>query len=121
VCDEFAEAHAEVKLSDLTRWEKPGRRRDAVVRARVPQGERCVAEDGADVNVLAGAPLAGLARSIAGRLPVPAVDGVSSAVRHAESMAALRQVRAVKGSVAPPPVKPNRGLPEPIARLLARR
>jgi allantoin racemase len=60
-------------------------------------------------------------RSIAGRLPVPAVDGVSSAVRHAESMAALRPVRAVKGSFAPPPVKPNRGLPDPIVRLLAGR
>ena len=72
-------------------------------------------------SAAAGAPLAGLARSIASRLPVPAVDGVSSAVRHAESMAALRPVRAVKDSFAPPPVKPNRGLPEPIERLLAGR
>ena len=84
----------------------------------VSLAERCVAEDGADVIVLAGAPLAGLARTLVGRLPVPAVDGVSSAVRHAESMVALRPVRAQKGSFGPLPVKPNRGLPDPIVRLL---
>jgi allantoin racemase len=87
----------------------------------VALAERCVADDGADVIVLAGAPLAGLARSLAGRLPVPAVDGVSSAVRHAESMVALRADRAVRGSFAPPPVKPNKGLPPAIERLLAGR
>ena len=81
--------------------------------------ERCVEEDGADVIVLAGAPLAGLARSLRGRLPVPCVDGVSSAVRHAESLVALRPGRAVRGSFAPPPVKPNQGLSPALERLLA--
>lgn len=81
--------------------------------------ERAVAEDGADVIILAGAPLAGLARSLHGRLPVPMVDGVSSAVRHAETLAALKPCRALRGSFAPPPVKPNRGLPAGIAALLA--
>ena len=80
--------------------------------------ERAVAEDGADVIVLAGAPLAGLARSLHGRLPVPVVDGVSSAVRHAETLAALRPGRARAGSFALPPAKPHRGLPPAIARLL---
>jgi allantoin racemase len=80
--------------------------------------ERCVKDDGADVIVLAGAPLAGLARSLTGRLPVPAVDGVSSAVRHAESMVALRPARARQGSFGPLPTKPHRGLPAPIVRLL---
>jgi len=84
----------------------------------VALAERCVAEDGADVIVLAGAPLAGLARSLRGRLPVPAVDGVSSAVRHAESLAALQPGRARLGSFAPPPHKPHRGLPAAISRLL---
>jgi allantoin racemase len=84
----------------------------------VALAEACVAEDGADVIVLAGAPLAGLARSLRGRLPVPAVDGVSSAVRHAESLIALQPGRAVRGSLARPPVKPNKGLPPAIARLL---
>lgn len=87
--------------------------------ALVALAKRCVADDGADVIVLAGAPLAGLARSIAGRLPVPTVDGVSSAVRHAETMVALRPTRAQQGSYGPVPVKPNRGLPASMERLLA--
>ena len=81
--------------------------------------ERAVDEDGAEVIVLAGAPLAGLARSLQGRLPVPAVDGVSSAVRHAESLAALKPGVARRGSFAPPPAKPNRNLPDAMVRLLA--
>lgn len=83
--------------------------------------ERCVDEDGADVIVLAGAPLAGLARSLHGRLPVPVVDGVSSAMRHAESLVALQPGKARRGSFAPPPIKPNRGLSTALERLLARR
>lgn len=80
--------------------------------------EQAVREDGAEVIILAGAPLAGLARSLQGRLPVPVVDGVSSAVRHAETLAALKPGRALRGSFAMPPAKPHRGLPDPIARLL---
>jgi Asp/Glu/hydantoin racemase len=89
--------------------------------ALVALAERCVRDDGADVIVLAGAPLAGMARSLAGRLPVPCVDGVSSSVRHAESMVQLRPEGARAGSYGPPPLKPNRGLPHGIARLLDRR
>ncbi|MEO7337773.1 MAG: aspartate/glutamate racemase family protein [Caldimonas sp.] len=81
--------------------------------------ERAVDDDRAEVIVLAGAPLAGLARTLRGQLPVPVVDGVSSAVRHAESMVALGAAKAVRGSFAAPPVKPNRGLSAPITRLLA--
>ena len=80
--------------------------------------ETVVREDGAEVIILAGAPLAGLARSLRGQLPVPVVEGVSSAVRHAVSLVALQPGKARAGSFAPPPVKPHRGLPEGIARLL---
>ncbi|MBT2303861.1 aspartate/glutamate racemase family protein [Variovorax paradoxus] len=82
--------------------------------------ERAVDEDGADVIVLAGAPLAGLARSLKGQLPAPVVDGVSSAVRHAETLVALQAGKAQRGSFAPPPQKPNRGLPPAIEALLRR-
>lgn len=82
--------------------------------------ERCVRDDGADVIILAGAPLAGLARSLGAELPVPVVDGVSSAVRHAESLVTLRPHAPRAGSFAPPPVKPNRGLPPAMAELLQR-
>ncbi|GAB3490917.1 aspartate/glutamate racemase family protein [Curvibacter fontanus] len=80
--------------------------------------ERAVDEDGAEVIVLAGAPLAGLARSLKGQLPVPVVDGVSSAVRHAETLVALQPGQARRGSFAPPPEKPQRGLPPAIEALL---
>ena len=82
--------------------------------------ERAVDEDRAEVIILAGAPLAGLARSLAGELPVPVVDGVSSAVRHAESLVTLKPGKATRGSFAPPPAKPHQGLPEALARLLER-
>ena len=86
----------------------------------VALAERCVKEDGADVIVLAGAPLAGLARTLGARLPVPAVDGVSSSVRHAESLVALRPHAPRGGSFAPPPVKPNQGLTPALQQLLLR-
>ncbi len=82
--------------------------------------EVAVNADGADVIVIAGAPLAGLARTIADRVPVPVVDGVSSAVRHAESLAALGPRPARAGSFAPPPVKAWRGLPDALGRLIGR-
>ena len=82
--------------------------------------ERAVDEDGAEVIILAGAPLAGLARSLKGQLPVPVVDGVSSAVRHAQTLAALQPGRAQRGSFSPPPIKPNCGLHPAIQALLER-
>ena len=85
--------------------------------------ENCITAieaDGADVLILAGAPLAGLARTIAAEIPVPLVDGVSSAVQHAETLVRLNPGKAQRGSFAPPPPKPNAGLPEPIRRLLDR-
>ena len=79
-----------------------------------------VQQDDADAIVIAGAPLAGLARSIAGRIPVPVVDGVASAVRHAETLAALATRPATLGSYAPPPQKDWKGLPLPLAKLIGR-
>jgi Asp/Glu/hydantoin racemase len=87
--------------------------------ALVALAHSAVAQDGADVIVLAGAPLAGLARQVHGLLPVPVVDGVSSAVRHAETLAALAPAKARAGSFAPPPVKPYAGLSPALAALLA--
>lgn len=79
--------------------------------------ERAVAEDGADVLVIAGAPLAGLARSLRHRLPVPCVDGISSAVRHAESLHALSPGTARRGSFARPPEKLRQGIDPSLDRL----
>jgi allantoin racemase len=42
-------------------------------------------------------------------------------VRHAELLVALRPRAPRNGSFAPPPVKPNAGLPDAIAKLLRER
>lgn len=82
--------------------------------------QEAVHTDGADVIILAGAPLAGLARNLEGKLPVPVVDGVSSAVKHCESLVALKPGIAAESSFAKPPLKPNKGLPEKLAAILNR-
>ncbi|WP_042354106.1 aspartate/glutamate racemase family protein [Bacillus rubiinfantis] len=86
----------------------------------VELAKETVEKDGADVIILAGAPLAGLARTLEGKLPVPVVDGVSSAIRHCESLIALNPGVAVEGSLAKPPLKPNKGLPPALAAMLNR-
>ena len=45
-------------------------------------------------------------------------DNVKAAVRDAEPLGALKPGRARSGSFAMPPLKPHRGLPDAIARLL---
>jgi allantoin racemase len=84
----------------------------------VEMAHRCVNEDGADVIILAGAPLAGLARQVGAQLPVPVVDGVSSAVRQVEGLIRQRPQRPRAGSFAPPPAKPHQGLPDALGRML---
>lgn len=82
--------------------------------------ERAVRDDGADVIVLAGAPLAGLARQLSDQLPLPVVDGVSAAVRLAESLVQAAPIRPKAGSFAPLPAKTHRGLPVGIGELIGR-
>ena len=110
------------RLASIRSLERPISRIDGVqdehLKALQALAERAVSEDGADVIILAGAPLAGLARSLNGRLPVPVVDGVSSAVRHAETLITLQAGLARRGSFAPPPIKPHTGLPQALADLL---
>jgi Asp/Glu/hydantoin racemase len=72
--------------------------------------EAAVKEDGAEALILAGAPLAGLARRMTG-LPVPLVDPIAAAVWQAE--------RAPRTPRTAPPRKANAGLPEAIRRLLS--
>ncbi|MEO6943792.1 MAG: aspartate/glutamate racemase family protein [Lacisediminihabitans sp.] len=83
--------------------------------------EAAVAEDGADVIILAGAPLAGLARKIGGQLPVPVVDGIAAGVKQCELLVRLDCGIHRAGSFAHPPAKPNVGLSAEIMRALAPR
>lgn len=72
---------------------------------------------GADTIILAGAPLAGLAQKVAGRVPVPLVDGVAAAVMQAELIAALGPRKALAGSFKRAP-KPSIGLSPALSRLI---
>ncbi|WP_136611966.1 aspartate/glutamate racemase family protein [Sinomonas albida] len=69
-----------------------------------------VAEDGADAVILAGAPLAGLARHVESEIPVPVVDGIGAGIRLAEAVVGLRSGPHRAGSFAAPPPKRRAGL-----------
>ena len=72
---------------------------------------------GADVCILGGAPLAGLAHAVADQVPVPLVDGVAAAVRQAETLAALRPRKATAGSFRRPAGKVVIGVSPGLQRL----
>ena len=79
--------------------------------------ERCVDEDGADALIFAGGPLAGLARALADRLPVPALDPTACAVRLAEMLVGLAPRKATRGSFVAQAPKPSKGLPTGLRRV----
>ncbi|MCO4317886.1 aspartate/glutamate racemase family protein [Phyllobacterium sp. 21LDTY02-6] len=81
----------------------------------VALAERTVKEDGADVLILAGAPLAGLAQRIAHRSPVPLVDPLVAAVSQAQTLARMKPKAASAGRFARPGPKVTVGLPQSLA------
>ena len=79
---------------------------------------RTVADRGADVVILAGAPLAGLANKIADRVPVPLVDGIQAAVMMAEGLVRLKPRKATAGTYRRPAPKESTGLAPALADLI---
>jgi Asp/Glu/hydantoin racemase len=82
---------------------------------------RTVSEHGADVVILAGAPLAGLANKIRDRVPVPLVDGIQAAVTMAEGLVRLNPRKATAGTYRRPAPKDSKGLAAPLADVIAHR
>ena len=80
--------------------------------------ERAIAA-GADVCILGGAPLAGLAAQIAGDARLPLVDGVAAAVKQAELLAALRPRKAQAGTFRRPGPKAMVGISPEMSRLFS--
>jgi Asp/Glu/hydantoin racemase len=78
--------------------------------------ERAVAA-GADVCILGGAPLSGVAAMIAGDVRVPLVDAVAAAVRQAETLAALKPRKATVGTFRRPGPKVISGVSPAMKRL----
>jgi Asp/Glu/hydantoin racemase len=79
--------------------------------------EATVREDDADVVVLAGAPLAGLAGQIAHRVPVPLVEQVAAGIAPAEMLVRLATARGA--SLRRPAPKTSQGLPPALAARIA--
>ena len=80
---------------------------------------RAITEDAADVILLAGAPLAGLADKVRDRLSVPVIDCVGAAVKMAEGLVALGPRKATTGTFRRQAAKGNSGLPVALARWIA--
>ena len=75
--------------------------------------EQCrlaVEEDGAEVVIVGGGPIAGLAPEIADRVPVPLIDPIACAVGLAETLAGLGLNPPRAGSFARPRAKSGQGL-----------
>jgi allantoin racemase len=89
--------------------------------ALVKLSNLAVEEDGADVVILSGAPLAGLADRVSNRIPVPLIDPIAAAVRQAETLAVLKPRKAAAGTFRRPPPKPTTGLAGPLAAVIEHR
>ena len=68
---------------------------------------RAIEEDEADVIILGGAPLAGLADKVKDRIPVPVVDQIGAAVKQAEALVSLSTRKARAGTFRRPDPKPT--------------
>jgi allantoin racemase len=87
----------------------------------VALANRAVEQDDADVVILSGAPLAGLANKVSHRISVPVIDPTAAAVRQAETLAVLKPRKAVAGTFRRPDPKPTIGLAEPLAAVIEHR
>ncbi len=80
---------------------------------------RAVKDHRADVIVIAGAPLSGLAQQIRDQVPVPMIDCVSAAVYQAECLVRLGCKKATVGTFKRPAMKPSCGLHQALAKRIS--
>jgi Asp/Glu/hydantoin racemase len=80
-----------------------------------------VEQDDADVVILSGAPLAGLAAKVKERVPVPLVDPIAAALKQAEALVALAPRKATAGTFRRPAAKPTIGLDDALAARIEHR
>lgn len=85
----------------------------------VDLANRTVAEKDADVIILGGAPLAGLASKVRERIPVPLVDPIQAAVKMGEALVALAPRKATAGTFRRPDAKSAAGLAEALTRRIS--
>ena len=82
--------------------------------------QACVKEDSADVVILGGAGLAGLAAKLASKVDVPLLDGVACAISTAEGLAAQKPAKARTGRLSKTTPVESVGLTPALARLIGR-
>jgi allantoin racemase len=85
----------------------------------VALANRAVMEDEADVVILAGAPLSGLAARVRHLIPVPLVEQTIAAVKQAETLVALSPIKATRGTFRRPSAKSSSGLASSLATHIA--
>ncbi|MBL0900983.1 MAG: aspartate/glutamate racemase family protein [Reyranella sp.] len=78
----------------------------------------CVKEDGADVVILGGAGLAGLAAKLKDQVDAPLLDGVACAISMAEGLAKQKPVKAALGALAKPAPVDSVNLSKGLSKLL---
>jgi allantoin racemase len=83
--------------------------------ALVELANEAIAERHADVAILAGAPLAGLATRARDLIRIPLIDPVAAAVKQAEALVALRTIKASVSSFRRPAPKASTGLTPKLA------
>jgi len=71
---------------------------------------------GTEAVVLAGAVFAGLTEKLRAQVPVPVIDGVVAAVHQLRMLHALGLAKPTSGSLAFPPAKELKDMPEPLER-----
>ncbi len=91
---------------------------DEMEQLLVELANKTVADHGADVIILAGAPLAGLATKIRERVPVPLVDGIQAAVTMAEGLVRINPRKATAGTFRRPGPKDSKGLSQALADVI---
>ena len=80
--------------------------------------QACVKEDRADVVILGGAGLAGLAAQLAGKVDVPLLDGVACAIAMAESLARQKSAEGRAGQLSKAAPVQSVGLSKALAKLI---
>jgi Asp/Glu/hydantoin racemase len=80
--------------------------------------QACVKQDRADVVILGGAGLAGLAAKLANKVDVPVLDGVACALSTAESLARQKPAKARIGQLSTAAPVDSVGLSKALARMI---
>jgi allantoin racemase len=80
-----------------------------------------IEQDGAESIVLLGAVMAGVARRIEERVPVPVLDGMRCAIPQVEALVRIGARKSSTGSYAPPGERATSALDPALAAMLGRR